>query len=88
MVGSIQEITTIADALSSPIRVKILKMLCEREWYVYELAKTLNISRQLLYLHLKKQGWLRVSSVWSQTTHGLKNTIKQSLLGSSSIMKL
>ncbi len=54
MVRSIQEITTIADALSSPIRVKILKMLCEKEWYVYELAKTLNISRQLLYLHLKK----------------------------------
>lgn len=51
---SIQEITTIAEALSSPIRVRILKMLCEKEWYVYELAKTLNISRQLLYLHLKK----------------------------------
>ncbi|WP_456396138.1 ArsR/SmtB family transcription factor [Thermococcus sp.] len=54
MVKSIQEITTIAEALSSPIRVRILKMLCEKEWYVYELAKTLNISRQLLYLHLKK----------------------------------
>ncbi len=54
MVKSIREITTIAEALSSPIRVRILKMLCEKEWYVYELAKTLNISRQLLYLHLKK----------------------------------
>ncbi len=54
MVESIQEIVTVAEALSSPVRVKILKMLCEKEWYVYELAKTLGISRQLLYLHLKK----------------------------------
>ncbi|NJE10383.1 winged helix-turn-helix domain-containing protein [Thermococcus sp. MAR1] len=54
MVESIQEITVIAEALSSPVRVKILKMLCEKEWYVYELAKALGISRQLLYLHLKK----------------------------------
>uniref|UniRef100_UPI0026112323 ArsR/SmtB family transcription factor n=1 Tax=Thermococcus sp. TaxID=35749 RepID=UPI0026112323 len=38
----------------NPVRVKILKLLCEKEWYVYELAKTLGISRQLLYLHLKK----------------------------------
>ena len=54
MVESIQEIVTVAEALSSPVRVKILKMLCEKEWYVYELAKSLGISRQLLYLHLKK----------------------------------
>jgi len=54
MVESIQELTVIAEALSVPIRVKILKMLCKKEWYVYELAKELNISRQLLYLHLKK----------------------------------
>ena len=54
MVESIQEITVVAEALSSPVRVRILKMLCEKEWYVYELAKTLGISRQLLYLHLKK----------------------------------
>ncbi|ACJ16222.1 Transcriptional regulator [Thermococcus onnurineus NA1] len=54
MVESIQELAVIAEALSSPIRVRILKMLCEKEWYVYELAKTLGISRQLLYLHLKK----------------------------------
>jgi len=54
MVQSIEELATVCDALSNPIRVRILKMLCEKEWYVYELAKTLGISRQLLYLHLRK----------------------------------
>ena len=29
-------------------------MLSEREWYVYKLAKELNVSRQVLYLHLKR----------------------------------
>jgi len=54
MVKSVEELTKVCDALSNPVRVKILKLLCEKEWYVYELAKTLGISRQLLYLHLKK----------------------------------
>ena len=54
MVQSIEELARVCDALSNPVRVKILKLLCEKEWYVYELAKTLGISRQLLYLHLKK----------------------------------
>lgn len=54
MVETIGELALIGEALSSPIRIRILKMLSEKEWYVYELAKELNISRQLLYLHLKK----------------------------------
>ncbi|USG99009.1 winged helix-turn-helix domain-containing protein [Thermococcus argininiproducens] len=54
MVETVNELAIIGEALSSPIRIKILKMLCEKEWYVYELAKELSISRQLLYLHLKK----------------------------------
>ncbi|WP_394326476.1 ArsR/SmtB family transcription factor [Pyrococcus kukulkanii] len=49
-----EELVTIADALANPVRLKILKLLCEKEWYVYELAKVLGISRQLLYLHLRK----------------------------------
>ncbi len=54
MVQSIDELVKIGEALGNPVRVRILKMLCEKEWYVYELAKELGISRQLLYLHLKK----------------------------------
>jgi len=51
---SVQKIVRIGDALSHPLRLKILHMLSKREWYVYELAKELNVSRQVLYLHLKK----------------------------------
>ncbi|WP_148882448.1 ArsR/SmtB family transcription factor [Thermococcus aciditolerans] len=54
MVQSVEELATVCDALSNPVRVRILKLLCQKEWYVYELAKELGISRQLLYLHLKK----------------------------------
>ncbi|ASJ00591.1 ArsR/SmtB family transcription factor [Thermococcus gorgonarius] len=54
MIQSVDELVAIGEALSNPIRVKVLRMLCEKEWYVYELAKELGISRQLLYLHLKK----------------------------------
>ncbi|WP_297071159.1 winged helix-turn-helix domain-containing protein [Thermococcus sp.] len=51
---TVKELVAIGEALSNPIRVRVLMMLCEKEWYVYELAKELGISRQLLYLHLKK----------------------------------
>jgi predicted transcriptional regulator len=54
MVQTIKELVMTGEALGNPIRVRILQLLCEKEWYVYELAKELNISRQLLYLHLKK----------------------------------
>nr|WP_201763913.1 winged helix-turn-helix domain-containing protein [Archaeoglobus sulfaticallidus] len=51
---TLARIVSLGDALSNPLRVKILKLLIEKEWYVYELAKELSISRQLLYLHLRK----------------------------------
>jgi predicted transcriptional regulator len=51
---NLKKLVDVCDALCHPLRVKILKLLIEREWYVYELAKELNISRQLLYLHIRK----------------------------------
>ncbi len=51
---TLQKLVNLGDALSNPLRIKILKLLMEKEWYVYEMAKELSISRQLLYLHLKK----------------------------------
>ncbi|MDF1533005.1 MAG: winged helix-turn-helix domain-containing protein [Methanosarcinaceae archaeon] len=54
MTKTLQQIVNIGEAISHPLRLKILYMLSEREWYVYELAKELNISRQVLYLHLKR----------------------------------
>jgi len=54
MTKTLQQIINIGEAISHPLRLKLLYMLSEREWYVYELAKELNISRQVLYLHLKR----------------------------------
>lgn len=51
---TLQEIVNLGDALSNPLRIKILQMLINHEFSVYELARELGISRQLLYLHLKK----------------------------------
>lgn len=42
------------DALSHPMRVKIIGILTEERQYVSELARMVNISRPLLYMHLKK----------------------------------
>lgn len=54
MTKTLQLIVKMGEAISHPLRLKLLHMLSEREWYVYELAKELNISRQVLYLHLKR----------------------------------
>ncbi|MBP2030276.1 ArsR family transcriptional regulator [Methanohalophilus levihalophilus] len=54
MAKTMQQIVSIGEAISHPLRLKLLCMLSEREWYVYELAKELNVSRQVLYLHLKR----------------------------------
>ena len=54
MEKTLQQIVNIGEAISHPLRLKLIYMLAEREWYVYELAKELNISRQVLYLHLKR----------------------------------
>lgn len=42
------------DALSHPMRIKIIGILAEERQYVSELARILKISRPLLYMHLKK----------------------------------
>ena len=42
------------DALSHPVRIKIIGILAEERQYVSELARLVNISRPLLYMHLKK----------------------------------
>jgi ArsR family transcriptional regulator len=54
MVKTLQQIVDIGEALSHPVRLKLLYMLSERERYVYELAKDLNLSRQVVNLHLKR----------------------------------
>ncbi len=51
---NIEQLVKVCDALSHPLRIKVLKFLLEREWSIYELAKALRVSRQLLYLHLRK----------------------------------
>ncbi|WP_456328234.1 ArsR/SmtB family transcription factor [Archaeoglobus sp.] len=51
---TLKTLVDVCDALSHPFRVKVLKMLLEREWSIYELAKELKVSRQLLYLHIRK----------------------------------
>lgn len=42
------------EALSHHMRIKILGILAEERQYVSELARIVNISRPLLYMHLKK----------------------------------
>src|SRR5690554_598684 len=51
---SLQQIVEIGEALSHPVRLKLLYLLAERERYVYELAKDLDLSRQVVNLHLKR----------------------------------
>lgn len=42
------------EALSNPYRLKIISVLHQERQYVSQLARELEISRPLLYLHLKK----------------------------------
>ncbi len=49
-----EEALKLFDALSHPIRIRILKVLLKEEKYISELAKELGISRPLLYMHLSK----------------------------------
>jgi len=51
---SIDEIIKISDALSNNMRIKILHLLNQKPWNIYELAKALNLSRPVVYAHLKK----------------------------------
>jgi ArsR family transcriptional regulator len=54
MTKSLQQITDIGEAISHPVRLRLLYLLSERERYVYDLAKDLNLSRQVVQLHLKR----------------------------------
>ncbi|MDQ1254406.1 MAG: ArsR family transcriptional regulator [Euryarchaeota archaeon] len=54
MAKSLQQIVDIGEALSHPVRLKLLYLLSKEERYVYELAKDLDLSRQVVYLHLKR----------------------------------
>lgn len=54
MVKSLQQIVEVGEALSHPVRLKLLYMLSKRERYVYELATDLGLSRQVVSLHLKR----------------------------------
>jgi ArsR family transcriptional regulator len=54
VLSSHTEYTKLFDALSHPMRIKIMGILSEKRRYVSELAKLISISRPLLYMHLKK----------------------------------
>lgn len=49
-----EEYVTLFDAFSHPVRIKIIGVLTNGRQYVSELARLVNISRPLLYMHLKK----------------------------------
>lgn len=48
------ELLQVLEALSNPYRLKIIAILHQEKQYVSQLARVLEISRPLLYLHLKK----------------------------------
>ena len=52
--SSYEDYTKLFDALSHPTRIKIVGILAEGRRYVSELAKIVNMSRPLLYMHIKK----------------------------------
>ena len=54
MFSNYEKYTKVFDALSHPARIKILGVLLKEKQYVSELARIVNISRALLYMHLKK----------------------------------
>ena len=49
-----EESINVFDALSHPVRIKIIGILTQGRQYVSELARLVNVSRPLLYMHLKK----------------------------------
>ncbi len=51
---SYEDYTNVFDALSHPMRIKILGILVKETHYISELARIVNISRPLLYMHIKK----------------------------------
>ncbi len=51
---NLEKTVKIGDALSNPVRIKIIHLLNKKPMNIYELAKTLNLSRPVIYAHLKK----------------------------------
>ena len=49
-----EDYISVFDALSHPVRIKIIGILAEGRQYVSELARLVNNSRPLLYMPLKK----------------------------------
>lgn len=49
-----EKLVKIFDALSHPVRIKIMGILYENRQYISELARIIGISRPLLYMHLRK----------------------------------
>ncbi len=49
-----KELSAFFEALAHPIRLKILKLLSKGDKYISEIARELEISRPLLYMHLNK----------------------------------
>lgn len=64
------ELLLFLEALSNTHRMRIISILSKRKQYVSQLAKELNISRPLLYLHLKK---LQESNIVSSNIELLEN---------------
>lgn len=54
MTMTLQHVINIGEAISHPVRLKLLYLLSERERYIYDLAKDLDLSRQVVQLHLKR----------------------------------
>ena len=51
---SAEDLVKVCDALSHPVRIRIIGILAGARQYISELARQLNISRPLLYMHLQK----------------------------------
>ena len=49
-----EDYTKVFDAFSHPMRIKVAGILAQERRYVSELAKLMQMSRPLLYMHLKK----------------------------------
>ena len=53
-ISSGDDLVKVFDSLSHPMRIQIMGVLAQGRQYVSELARTVNISRPLLYMHLQK----------------------------------
>ncbi|WP_456419851.1 ArsR/SmtB family transcription factor, partial [Methanocaldococcus infernus] len=51
---NLEKVVKLCDALSHPLRLEILYILSEKPMNIYELSKTLKVSRPVIYAHLKK----------------------------------